>query len=381
LEGLNVLKPELVRAAMKDSDAQTRAQGIRLAEALIKKGDLSFVPEIKAMRTDSDPSVVLQAICTSRLLNWPDWKKEAQKVLMTSTSAGVREVGSQLVAEAPRIAGDFTRDQRKQLERGQEAYLSLCFACHGFDGMGTPIAGREDGATLAPPLAGSRTVVQGDSVLRVLLNGLAGPVNGKTYESQMVTMASNDDQWLADVVCYLRKAFGNAGKLVTKQEVTALRKSLGGRTEPWTHAELAKLYPQPLTNRTSWKLTASHAEKELGRAIDGDITTRWDTHKPQSPEMWLQIALPEETEITGLILDTGRSGGDYPRGYAIDLSSDGTTWGKPVLQGNGSSGMTDYTFANAAKAKFIRIRQTGSTTGTFWSIHELEVLGPRPAAQ
>jgi mono/diheme cytochrome c family protein/glucose/arabinose dehydrogenase len=374
LDGLGVIDAGTVRAALRDSHPQLRAQGIRLAEAFLKNGDPSFVADIKALRADPDPTVVLQAIATSKLLNWPAWKPEAQAALMGSTSAGVREIGSQMLAEAPRITGDFTRDQRKQLERGQEAYLSLCFACHGFDGSGMPIAGKE-GSTLAPPLARSRTVVQGDSLIRVLLNGLAGPVDGKTYESQMVSMASMDDQWLADVASYLRKAFGNNGKLVTKQEVAALRKQWATRADPWTISELASLYPQPLPDRASWKLTASHNEKELPKALDGDILTRWDTRKPQSPEMWLQIELPALTEITGLILDTGKSGNDYPREYQILLSDDGTTWAAPVLQGTGNAGVIDYTLAKAQPTKFIRIRQTGSTTGTFWSIHELEVLG------
>ena len=380
LEGMNVLTPDLTRAAMKATDPRLRAQGIRLAETLLKQGDATFIPEIKAMRADADPTVVLQAICTSKLLNWPDWKKEAQAVLMTSASAGVRESGSQLLVEPPRITGTFTKDQRKQLERGQEAYLSLCFACHGFDGMGTPIAGRE-GATLAPPLARSRTVTQGDSVLRVLLHGLAGPVNGKTYESQMVSMASSDDQWLADVASYLRKAFGNSGPLVTRQEVAALRKKLASRTEPWTQAELAKLYPQPLANRTSWKLSSSHKAKELIRAVDGDITTRWDTGKPQVPDMWVQIELPESTVVSGLILDTGKSAGDYPRLYEIATSADGVTWGQPVIQGKGEASTVDYPIADPTAVKFLRIRQMGSTTGTFWSIYELDILGPRPTVQ
>ena len=94
-----------------------------------------------------------------------------------------------------------------------------------------PIAGRE-GATLAPPLAGSKTAVQGDAIVRVMMNGLTGPINGKTYEAQMVPMATNNDQWIADVTSYIRKAFGNNGRLVQKKEVEKLRKELSKRTGP-----------------------------------------------------------------------------------------------------------------------------------------------------
>jgi mono/diheme cytochrome c family protein len=374
LEGLDVLTPGIIRTAMKDAHPQLRASGIRTAESLIKKGDTALIADIKALRSDKDPTVVLQTLYTSKLFNWPNWKLEAQGALMVSTSIGVREIGAQLLVEPPKIAGNFTREERRQVERGQEIFRSLCFACHGFDGNGMPIAGR-DGATLAPPLAGSRTAVQGDSIVRVMLNGLTGPINGKTYEAQMVTMASNNDQWIADVSSYIRKAFGNNGKLVTTQTVAALRKEFGKRTQPWTIEELRALHPQPLADRAAWKLSASHNDKALHNAIDGDIETRWDTKKGQSPDMWLQIELPAATDITGLTLDTGRSRGDYPRKYRIEFSINGTEWDKSVLKGDGETGVIDYLLPRPAKVKFIRISQLGETKGTFWSVHELDVLG------
>jgi mono/diheme cytochrome c family protein len=286
----------------------------------------------------------------------------------------VKEIGAQLLVEAPKISGSFTKDEKKQLERGQEIFRSLCFACHGFDGTGMPIAGRA-GATLAPPLAGSKTAVQGDAIVRVMMNGLGGPINGKTYEAQMVPMATNNDQWIADVTSYIRKAFGNNGRLVQKKQVEALRKELSKRITPWSIEELQALYPQPLTNRTAWKLTASQGEKDVGKAIDGDIATRWDTHTSQARDMWFQIDLPEVTDISGLILDTGKSHNDYPRQYKITLSLNGTEWEKPILEGKGDAGAVEYLFPKPVKAKSIRISQIGEAKGTYWSIHELEVLG------
>ncbi len=374
LEGLDAVTPDILRAAMKDQHAQVRASAIRVAESLLKKGDTALIADIQALKSDKDPTVVLQTLYTAKHLNWNKWKDEAQMTLMTSSSVGVKEIGAQLLVEAPKISGSFTKDEKKQLERGQEIFRSLCFACHGFDGAGMPIAGRE-GATLAPPLAGSRTAVQGDAIVRVMLNGLAGPIDGKTYEAAMVSMATNNDQWIADVASYIRKAFGNSGKLVDKKEVAALRKELGKRVTPWTIEELRALYPQPLPNRAAWKLTSSHNDKEIAKAIDGDISTRWDTRKSQSPDMWFQIDLPESADITGLTLDTGKSRNDYPRQYKIEFSTNGTEWEKPQLQGNGEAGVIDYLFTQPTKAKSIRISQLGEAKGTFWSIHELQVLG------
>jgi mono/diheme cytochrome c family protein len=299
-----------------------------------------------------------------------------------SPSAGVREIGSQLLIEPPRIAGNFSKDQRKQIENGQEVFRSLCFACHGFDGKGMPMPGRE-GVTLAPPLSGSRTAVQGDSLIRVLLHGLTGPVDGKTYEAQMVPMGANPDQWVADVACYIRKAFGNQGAMVTKDDVKRVRQATMGRSAPWSIEELRAGFPQPLTNTKEWKLTAS-TEKDLARAIDGDGSTRWTTGKFQVPGQWFEIELPAETEIAGILLDTVRSRNDYPRGYKVELSSDGTHWDRPALEGSGSDAITELNFARTLKARFIKITQTGSARGNYWSIHEVQVLKPvekRPGAK
>ena len=96
--------------------------------------------------------------------------------------------------------------------------------------------------------------------------------------------------------------------------------------------------------------------------------------------MWFQIELPQETAIAGLELDSAKSPSDYPRGYEVALSTDGTTWGKPVATGPGSGGATDIAFA-PEKAKFIKITQTGSVNGLFWSIHELQIFAAADAAK
>jgi hypothetical protein len=163
--------------------------------------------------------------------------------------------------------------------------------------------------------------------------------------------------------------------MVSAKEVATLRAAAKIRTQPWTIEELALALPNaPLANRKDWKLTASHNAASLANAVDGNGSTRYDTKKTQEPGMWVQIELPTETAITGLRLDSAGSGNDYPRGYKLELSTDGQNWGKPAATGEGKTAITTITFPTA-KAKFIRITQTGKpTSNTFWSIHELDVL-------
>jgi mono/diheme cytochrome c family protein len=269
----------------------------------------------------------------------------------------------------------FSKDEIAVLKKGEAIYKELCFACHGFDGKGMPMQGKP-GVTMAPPFVGSKTVSgHRNGPVLALLHGLAGPVNGKTYEAQMVSMAGNNDEWIASVASYIRNSFGNSGAFVKPDDVRRLRAATKDRTQPWTQKELMDVLPQPLGDLKKWKLTASANDKACGAAIDGDAKSRWDTHAFQRPGQWFQIELPAETEIAGIRLDTTKSANDYPRGYKVELSADGQTWGKPVAEGKGSGVITDINFA-PTKAKFIRITQTGEAKGNFWSIHEMAVLKP-----
>jgi hypothetical protein len=88
--------------------------------------------------------------------------------------------------------------------------------------------------------------------------------------------------------------------------------------------------------------------------------------------------LPKEEMVSGVKLDATGSANDYPRGFEVYLSADGTTWGQPVAKGEGKSALLEVKFP-AAKVKAVRVVQTGEAKGNFWSIHELELLSTEPA--
>jgi hypothetical protein len=78
-----------------------------------------------------------------------------------------------------------------------------------------------------------------------------------------------------------------------------------------------------------------------------------------------------------LVLNSVNSANDYPRGYQVSVSADGINWGNPIATGSGTSGTTTVPLAPQA-ARYIRITQTGSANGTFWSIDEFNVMGTVP---
>jgi mono/diheme cytochrome c family protein len=271
---------------------------------------------------------------------------------------------------------ELTAEEKKRLVQGETIYNQLCFACHGQDGKGTPLQGGKPGETMAPPLRGSQTATgYRDGIIDVVLKGLNGPIRGKNYTAQMVPMESNDDAWLAAVTSFIRTHLGNHATLITPADVARTRAAVKNRKEPWTMEQLQATLPQRLANREKWKVTASHNSGSARLAIDGNIQSRFDTATEQVPGMWFQIELPQATEIEGLELDAASSNRDYPRGYKVELSTDGQHWGQPVSTGHGTGPQTEIIFPTA-KARFIRITQTGSVHGLFWSIHELQVLKP-----
>ena len=380
LEGLDSLTPELVREKQKDEDPHLRSAAIRVSETLYKAGDKSFAQDIQNALKDPNGDVAQQAMLTIKLLNFPDWKQTLENLETASTYRGVKEI-SHMILHPPVAASKLVMnaEEQKLYKTGEGIFQTLCAACHGIDGKGMPMVGGAPGVMLAPSLAGAREVVGWrEGPIHILLQGLNGDINGKKYEGQMISMATNDDAWIASVLSYVRNTFGNTAGFVTPQQVAAIRAATKDRTQPWTEQELRATLPQPLTNRKEWKLSASHKPADVGLAIDGNANTRYTTGASQTPGMWFQIELPQETKLAGLELECLKSPNDYPRGYKLEISSDGSTW-KSVATGKGTGPITDIAFT-PTKAKFIRITQTGSVSGLYWSIHELQVFAANDTA-
>lgn len=126
--------------------------------------------------------------------------------------------------------------QQKRIEAGRDAYALYCASCHQSHGGGLN--------NLAPPLAGSEWVSgPPETVVRIMLHGLYGPVevSGQTWNLNMPGMGGSglmDDETLASVASYIRRAWGNTGSLVEPELVAAVRQESAGRTLPWTAVEL-----------------------------------------------------------------------------------------------------------------------------------------------
>jgi hypothetical protein len=138
-------------------------------------------------------------------------------------------------------------------------------------------------------------------------------------------------------------------------------------------AELAsKKIKEALLNK-SLKATASLNSNVANRALDGELSSRWDTGRPMKPGDWFVLDIGVESTIKGMTLDTRNSSNDYPRGYEVYVSFDGGSWGKPVITGKGTNPITEIKFGKPVRTRFIKILQTGSSDSWHWSIHELKL--------
>ncbi len=100
---------------------------------------------------------------------------------------------------------------------GATVYTSNCIGCHGDKGQG--IAGQ------FPPLAGN-PFVTGDPkpVIGVLVKGLNGKIDvkGQSYDQQMPAWKGTlTNAQIADVITYIRNAWGNKASTVTEAQVAA----------------------------------------------------------------------------------------------------------------------------------------------------------------
>jgi mono/diheme cytochrome c family protein len=100
----------------------------------------------------------------------------------------------------------------------QSVYLANCSGCHGASGQGA--------VNIAPPLAKNPYVTGNPAmVIRTMLGGMAGPVkeHGTTWNGSMPPWQGTlSNAQLADVITYIRSAWGNKAAPVTAQAVAAL---------------------------------------------------------------------------------------------------------------------------------------------------------------
>ena len=252
--GINQVSESLVRILLKAKDPHARAAAVR---ALRYNGHL--IPDqtelLKAAAADDDGRVRLEAIVAASWLENQDGLSVLDIAAANKGQGGAAMdkwispvfdaalavlKGQQIKAEAPLVfETQLTGVDKQQFLRGSEVYLrdGHCTMCHQKDGNGLP-------AAQFPPLTGSEWV-QGDEdrLIRLVLHGLIGPIEVKGVKyagaAPMTPFKFLKDEEVADVLTFVRNAFGNKAPPVTPQAVQKVRAATQDQKSFYQAADLS----------------------------------------------------------------------------------------------------------------------------------------------
>ena len=238
LDGLQALDKTLLLQKLADKDTRVRCAAIRLCEKYLKEGDALVFNRLHQMTDDTSIDVLIQLVLSFKA--YQDKEMAAitiqeivdihpeNEVISASSTIIPSELEALKKAFAERSAGT-----RNSIFRGFEIYKGLCATCHGQDAMGLK--------GLGPALVGSPRVMSKDATpaIKVLLDGLSGPIDGTEY-GIMTPMKTYDDQWIADVLTYVQQHFGKMDNRsrVPNRKVKAIREKYADRDTYWTIEEL-----------------------------------------------------------------------------------------------------------------------------------------------
>ncbi|MGC4036285.1 MAG: cytochrome C [Chitinophagaceae bacterium] len=244
LEGLHALDKTLVLSLLTDKDPAIRRMAIWAGEPYIRKRDAEIVAQVSKMVNDPDVDTRVQL---SQSLQYSTIDKATpllEAIIKTDTAkkdmiyqTAQLTLGRLTTSLAVNVNTAGLNDADKTLVlKGSLNFKSLCSSCHGPDGKGLQFG---NSGLVAPPLAGSPRV-NGDARIftRIVLSGLTGPVDGKTYSSIMPPQMNADDEWLAAVLSYVRTNLGNKGTPIHVEDIKKVRDIVGRRWDPWTLEEL-----------------------------------------------------------------------------------------------------------------------------------------------
>ena len=242
LDGMESLKKELLFEALKDVDPKVRKTAVWASENFFAKDNDEVLNKLELLKNDPDGDVRYQLGLSMRFNKSPKAKSLLSHLMKNSAESTPLAVSQKRYdeminsrEEAIRKAQMMVETERKLVTNGEVIFKQLCAACHGSDGKGLTIGK----STPAPALAENKDV-NGDpeKLIKILLHGLKGPIDNKTYPDVMPALGSNDDTYIASVLSYIRNDLGNKAKVITADDVKKVREKTKTRTTNWTMAEL-----------------------------------------------------------------------------------------------------------------------------------------------
>lgn len=251
LEGLGVLDKSLLIKLLADPNAEIRKMAVWASESFVKKNDPQILEKLSLLQNDESYDVLAQLLTSISLSKTPKATEIAHAVLGKHPNnellIGIKNT-LQKTEESKKIGSGrlyaLNPTDRQRVVEGKQIFQSLCATCHGLYGEGSP-------AKTAPHLAGKFKLLENrNEVIKIMLHGLTGPVDGVTYHELMPPMGGNSDEWIASVLTYVRfdlcmqsfpqisEGYLNNFVIVKPEQVKAIREKNENRSKPWTWEEL-----------------------------------------------------------------------------------------------------------------------------------------------
>jgi glucosylceramidase len=108
----------------------------------------------------------------------------------------------------------------------------------------------------------------------------------------------------------------------------------------------------------------------VAHAVDDDASTRYSSGTGQAAGQYLQVDFGKAVPVRQVVFDTGASTGDFPRGYAATVSTDGVHWTTAVSAGVGTGQFTTVNLSHGS-ARYVRITLTTAAPNNWWSVADI----------
>jgi len=223
LEGLGKLDPDIVEGNLQDDHWFVSMTALRLAGEAQGKDSVFpdvFKPSAQAISNGKTLPVVLTKYAGEVFAN--GYPKRSADVYVDKIASWVMQ----------------DKELMASYQKGRDLYGTSCGACHQPHGKGLE--------NMAPSLVKSDWVNGSISrLIGVAVHGLSGPikVNGipvKDVPPIMPPHSYMKDEQLADILTYVRNAWGNRGEPVQTDHISKY-KAAHERVLPWTEEEITVL--------------------------------------------------------------------------------------------------------------------------------------------
>jgi len=133
------------------------------------------------------------------------------------------------------------------------------------------------------------------------------------------------------------------------------------------------LTPKEISKK-NYTVKTSINTSTINNAIDNNLSTRWDTGRPQKTGDQVVIEIKKSTKITGITINAGEptTANGCPDNLLIESSDNESDWAVLVDYNTLQGSCTNITrFFNKISAKYIRLKLESDNKTNWWVINEI----------